>query len=163
MISNSTYISTQEVVWDVLWDAHAISGLPGLTTALSAFMPRSYLPRPWLVLLTKTWLTAWPPHILATMMTFLFQYNDGCQLCLFLKKTVWAGRPSPTWVAWLACSNNVGSEDGYNENDSDSETFWLWTVEAFPWSTCVGGREQSLNSRFMLYSSIIMGRAFGSQ
>ena len=32
------------------------------------------------------------------------------------------------------CSNNVGSEDGYNENDSDSETFWFWTVEAFPWS-----------------------------
>ena len=42
MISNLTYISACEVVRDVLWDAHTTSGLPGLTTALSAFTPRLY-------------------------------------------------------------------------------------------------------------------------
>lgn len=26
-------------------------------------------------------------------------------------------------------SNNVGTEDGYNENDSDSETFWLFGTQ----------------------------------
>lgn len=26
-------------------------------------------------------------------------------------------------------SNNLGTEDGYNENDSDSETFWLFGIQ----------------------------------
>lgn len=27
--------------------------------------------------------------------------------------------------------NNVGTEEGYNENDSDSETFWLFGIQEF--------------------------------
>lgn len=58
MNSNSTCISSRKVAGDVLWNT--IQLWTSQTNLCLVCVYAQVIPRPWLVLLTKAWLTAWP-------------------------------------------------------------------------------------------------------
>lgn len=58
MNSNSTCISSRKVAGDVLWNA--VQPWTSRTNLCLVCVYAQVIPRPWLVLLTKAWLTAWP-------------------------------------------------------------------------------------------------------
>lgn len=64
------------------------------------------IPRPWLVLLTKTWLTAWPSFWLPWWL-FLLPVQWRLSTSFILEKTIWAEGPSPIWVVGLVCAVTI--------------------------------------------------------
>lgn len=99
MNSNATCISTPEAVGDALWSAVQLRASRTNLVCIYA----QVTPRPWLVLLTKTWLTAWPSFWLPWCLSLL-PVQWRLSTSFVLEKRIWADQASPTWAVGLVCA-----------------------------------------------------------